>query len=234
MRDTDAARSYTDSAEAYVVKRYKLWEHWQPRYDYKHVKGARIAEILRETGGLPSVALELGVGPGGVAAALSRRGIKIVGIDLSPDALVKASEHCRSENVRLMRASGFALPFRDGSLALIYASQVLHLFGSAGRLMIMREAHRVLQPGGRFVFDMKNAWSHPYRFLTSSAERRRLNFPPHADIAGLLNESGFSAVVTRPGLLPTVRWARVPDIRVCRGLAHTTFFVATRPPDTGQ
>ena len=177
--------------ESYVVNRYRLWESWQPkRYGYKHLKGARIAQIIEDTGRIPPVAIELGVGPGGVAAALSKRGTHVIGIDLSPDALVKAKEHCRGLSVSLMRGSGFSLPFKDSSLPLVYASQVLHLFDSPGRLAIMSEVLRVLAPGGRFVFDLKNISSHPLRYFRSSRERRRRNFPSNTEIRGLLTESG--------------------------------------------
>ncbi|MGQ0734895.1 MAG: class I SAM-dependent methyltransferase [Acidobacteriota bacterium] len=216
----------SDSAEAYIVRRYKLWQRWAPHYDYKHVKGARIAEIIAETGGPVDTALEIGVGPGGIAAALSRRGTKVVGIDLSPHALALAQEHCESERVSLIRASGFFLPFRTASLRLVYASQVLHLFESDARLTLMREVHRVLAPGGLFLFDMKNPWSHPLRFLKSPSARRRRNFPSKVEIVQALGTAGFTSVATRPGVLPFFWLARVPNVGLFRVLAHTTFFLS--------
>ncbi len=220
----------TNEEEAYIVDRYRrLWQRWQPVYDYKHVKGARISEILDKSGGHGPLALELGVGPGGIAAALSRKGMKVVGIDLSADALARAKEHCQSDNVDLLRGSGFALPFRDRSLPLVYASQVLHLFDSTGREAIMSEVFRVLAPGGRFVFDMKNSMSHLFRVMRYSAHRRKKNFPPQAEILDLLAKTGFSAVTREAGVYPVVPAAMVPNLGLLRGLAHTTFFVAKRP-----
>jgi SAM-dependent methyltransferase len=220
--------STTKSAEAYIVNRYeRLWKDWQPEYGYKHVKGSRIAEIIAQTGGFPAVGLEVGVGPGGVAAALSRRGIRVIGIDLSSDALMKAKEHCRADRVSLMRGSGFSLPFRDASLPLVYASQVLHLFDAEGRRNMMAEVHRVLKPGGRFVFDMKNASSHLLRVARYSSERRKRNFPGQSEIVRLLKETGFSTIARRPGVLPVLHWERVPNLAIFRALAHTTFFIAT-------
>lgn len=217
----------TDSAEAYIVDRYKLWGAWQTRYGYKHTKGARLASIIKNTGGDTPIALEIGVGPGGVAAAISRTGIKVIGMDLSPDALVRAKEHCATERVALMRASGFAVPFADAALPLVYASQVLHLFNAPGRLAIMREAHRILRPGGRFVFDMKNMLSHPSRYFTSDVSRRQRNFPPVSEIMRLLREAGFSKVETMPGVLPLLG-ARVPNLGILSGIAHTRFYIAYR------
>jgi SAM-dependent methyltransferase len=222
--------STTRSAdETYIVNRYeRLWHDWKPQYDYKHLKGGRIAEILAATGGFAPVALELGVGPGGVAAALSRRGMKVIGIDLSSDALMKAKEHCRFDQVSLMRGSGFSLPFADKALPLVYASQVLHLFDASGRQSIMAEVHRVLQPGGRFVFDMKNASSHLLRVARYSADRRKRNFPRQSEILRLLGATGFTGVSRWPGVLPVLGSARLPNLALVRALAHTTFFVATR------
>jgi SAM-dependent methyltransferase len=216
--------------ETYIVDRYRLWRHkWQPaNYAYKHVKGARIAQILGETGGLAPMALEMGVGPGGVAAELSRRGMRVVGIDLSPDALARAKEHCREDDVHLLRASGFALPFADSSLDLIYASQVLHLFDRAGRLALMQEVHRVLRKGGRFVFDMKNIAPHAVRYFGSPASRRERNFPAKSELFELLRQSGYSTIDTRPGVLPRLGWVNIPNVALFRALAHTTFFVASR------
>jgi SAM-dependent methyltransferase len=218
----------TESAEAYVTERYRLWRTFSD-YDYKHRKGARIAQIIGETGGLADRALELGVGPGGIAATLSRHGVTVVGIDLSPDALEKAREHCRTERVALLRASGFQLPFRSGAFPLVYASQVLHLFESGLRLKLMEEAFRVLQPGGRFVFDLKNAWSHPWRYLRSNRERRRRNFPSATEIHDLLTRVGFTNVETLPGVLGGMTGPHLPNNLLLRRLAHTMFFVVRRP-----
>jgi len=220
----------SNQKESYIVDRYKLWDRWKPaNYSYKHVKGARIAQILEDTGGVAPLTLELGVGPGGVASEVSRHGAKVIGIDLSPDALALAKRYCARYNVNLMRASGFALPFVDRSLDLVYASQVLHLFDAVGRLALLKEAHRVLKPGGRFVFDMKNITSHPARYWTSKKEKRERNFPPTSQIMALLKNSGYSSVVTRPGVLPLYKAPRVPNLWLFRLLSHTTFFIAVRP-----
>jgi ubiquinone/menaquinone biosynthesis C-methylase UbiE len=221
----------TQSAESFVVQRYEqLWGRWdQSRYRYKHVKGARIARIIEQTGGFAPRTLEVGVGPGGIAVAISRRGTKVIGIDLSPTALRNASEHCRGESVSLLRGSAFSLPFQDHSLPLVYASQVLHLFDAAGRRAIMDEAYRVLQPGGRFIFDMKNAASHLLHVVRYKTERRQRNFPPQSEILDLLATTGFQAVSRWPGVLPVVGWSNVPNTAFMRRLSHTTFFVATRP-----
>ena len=221
----------TNREESHIVSRYKrLWPAWdKAAYDYKTSKGARLAQIIDETGGVPGIALEVGVGPGGVASEVSRNGTRVVGIDLSPDALMIARDYCKGKDVHLMRASGFSLPFRSGSLDVVYASQVLHLFDRSGRLELMKEAHRALKPGGRFLFDMKNIASHLVRYLGQTPARRQRSFPPRAELMGLLEDAGYRSIVRRPGVLPTVRWSSVPNLAIFRALAHTTFYVALRP-----
>ena len=122
--------SSSQSEEAYIKERYTRWRGQTVPFEYKKAKSTRLAQILRETGGLPPRALELGVGPGGIAGPLSRNGLQVVGIDLSPEALERAREYCRNDRVLLLRGSGFGLPFRDNTFPLVYASQVLHLFDS--------------------------------------------------------------------------------------------------------
>ena len=197
-------------------------------FAYKHTKSVRLAQILDETGGLTSLALELGVGPGGIAGPISRRGMRVVGIDLSQEALDRATEYCRDDDVVLLRGSGFALPFRDASLPLVYASQVLHLFDDDGRLRLMSEVKRVLRPGARFVFDLKNVGSHPIRYWRSPARRRRRNFPTTRQIQTLLARAGFTHVDVRPGVMPGLGAIQVPNVGVFRAVTHTRFFIARK------
>ena len=213
--------------EPLLQQRYKNRQDWPDNYRYKDTKGARIARLIRE-GGVPSVALEIGVGRGGVAVAVSRRGVPIIGLELSPDILQHARAHAQGENVRLLQGSGFSLPFLSNSLPLVYASQVLHLFDTPSRLSLMREVHRVLEPGGRFVFDMKNLPMHVLRYLASNAAKRRRNYPSKSEVASMLREAGFESVVRKPGVLPLLSWDAVPNIPLVRAMTHTTFFIATR------
>ena len=197
-------------------------------FAYKHTKSIRLAHILDQTGGLPSLALELGVGPGGIAAPISQRGPRVIGVDLSAEALERASAYCRLHRVILLRASGFDLPFRDASFPLVYASQVLHLFDNDARLHLMGEVRRVLRAGGRFVFDLKNAASHQVRYWGSSPRRRHRNFPTTREINVLLRRAGFVGIELRPGVMPAVGAVRVPNLALFRAIAHTRFFISRK------
>jgi len=221
-------KSTTHSDEVRLSSRYEKRKDWTDNYGYKTIKGSRFVELIKESGGVPRLAVEIGVGRAGIASTVAAAGARVFGLDLSADILRLAKPHAQARNVGLLRASGFALPFQTGSLPLIYASQVLHLFDSASRLVVMREAHRVLQPGGRFIFDMKNVSTHLVRYLRYSPERPRRSYPSHSEIVALLPEASFGPPDIRPGVLPLLKWTRVPNTGLFRTLAHTTFFVARR------
>lgn len=216
------------SEETYIRQRYTRWRDMAVPFDYKEVKSTRLAQILRETGGLAPRALELGVGPGGIAGPLSRNGMQIVGIDLSPEALERAREYCRRDRVSLLRGSGFSLPFQDESFPIVYASQVLHLFDDAGRLRLMQEVRRVLRPGGRFIFDLKNVLSHPLRYWGSKPARRRRNFPNTTQVRSMLYQADFADVDIRAGVMPGLGAIELPNMRILQAIAHTRFFIARR------
>lgn len=216
----------TRADEDLLSGRYKDRQDWPDNYRYKDVKGARYAQVMRESGGLPALALEIGVGRGGVAVAVSRQGPSVIGVELSPDILKKAHAYARDTRVKLLQGSGFALPIRNGSLPLVYASQVLHLFDSPSRRAVMDEAFRVLSPGGRFLFDMKNIPMHIRGYLSSSPEKRKRNYPPEAELRSQLRDAGFSNVTIKAGVMPWFGWTNVPGF--LRPITHTSFYVATR------
>ena len=225
-RSTPAAQDI-GRLEHSMVGRYKMWAGFS-RFGYKHAKGNRIARIIEESGGVPRLTLEVGVGPGGVASAVSRHGTSVVGVDLSPDALKTAKEHCRDVEVFLARASGFALPFRTATFDLAYCSQVMHLFEGDARVRLMYELARVVRPGGRFIFDMKNIASHPLQYATAPAHKKRTAYPSDGELRDVMRGAGFDLMGIWPGLLPRVSSAAVPNVALFRAIAHTRFYVAQR------
>ncbi len=105
----------------------------------------RFAAGVREGGAV----LDVGCGPGQVARLLRDRGLAVCGIDLSEQMIAEAGK--RSSDIEFERGDFMKLARRDASVAAIvgfYA--VIHL----GRDSIgdaIREAYRVLEPGGRLL-----------------------------------------------------------------------------------
>jgi SAM-dependent methyltransferase len=91
--------------------------------------------------------LDLGCGSGAFAAELQRRGLSVVGLDLSRRLLRRG--RATSPGVRFVAGDAEQLPFRAGTFAGVLLSGVVHHLPNPERLA--RETHRVLRPGGRFL-----------------------------------------------------------------------------------
>lgn len=100
--------------------------------------------------------LDVASGPGYLSAAAAARGARVTGIDFS-DAMV-ALARGTYPGVRFERGSAEALPYRDGAFDAVTMSFVLGHLGDPARAL--REARRVLRPGGRIAVSW---WMPPDR-----------------------------------------------------------------------
>jgi SAM-dependent methyltransferase len=109
-----------------------------------------VAELL--AGGRPRAILDLACGAGRHTETLRRRGYRALGVDLSLVLLLEG------ERLPRVRADMCCLPFAAGSF-----DWVLNFFTSFGyferereNFQVLEEVTRVLEPGGRFLFDLMN------------------------------------------------------------------------------
>ncbi|MCS0637377.1 class I SAM-dependent methyltransferase [Streptomyces sp. LP05-1] len=101
--------------------------------------------------------LEIGAGAAQCSRWLAARGARPVALDLSHRQLQHALRI--GGGVPLVEADAGALPFRDGSFDLACSAYGALPF-VADQVGVMREVHRVLRPGGRWVFSV----THPIRW----------------------------------------------------------------------
>jgi trans-aconitate methyltransferase len=92
--------------------------------------------------------LDLGCGDGQLTVRLMESGAGVRGVDAS-EQMVKAA---RARGVMADAANAEALPFPDGSFDAVFSNAALHWVRDQDAMM--REVHRVLRPGGRFVAEM--------------------------------------------------------------------------------
>jgi arsenite methyltransferase len=101
------------------------------------------------------IVLDLGSG-GGIDVLLSARRVgptgKAYGLDMTDEMLALARENQRKagvENVEFLKGEIESIPLPDNSVDVIISNCVINL--SADKQKVLREAFRVLRPGGRFA-----------------------------------------------------------------------------------
>ncbi len=110
-----------------------------------------IAELERAGDGRALDVLEVGCGAGLIANPVAAAGHRVFGADVSAGALEVARRHDATRSVRYERMDAAALDFDDGSFDAVLAMDFLEHVGDPAA--IVREAARVLRPGGRLLFN---------------------------------------------------------------------------------
>lgn len=101
---------------------------------------------------------EIGCGIGTDLVRFARGGARTIGVDVSETAVRLAQRnfdvHGLTGRRRLLLADGARLPVASGSIDVVYAHGVLQYAADPGA--IVREARRVLRPGGLAIFMVYN------------------------------------------------------------------------------
>jgi SAM-dependent methyltransferase len=124
-----------DDFEAHARARYALEPYI---FDFAGFKNARGLKVL-----------EIGVGMGADYLEWLKAGARALGVDFSAASIEKARRRCElaGYHPELRVADAENLPFSDGSFDIVYSYGVMH--HSPNTQQCVREAWRVLKPGGR-------------------------------------------------------------------------------------
>ncbi|HEU0302077.1 MAG TPA: class I SAM-dependent methyltransferase [Longimicrobium sp.] len=150
-------------------------KHWRlPFYDLiAKVFGADAARVLlaEQAAVKPGDrVLEIGCGTGSLLLLLKgmQPAAQVVGLDPDPNALAMARRKAQKAGVELALDQGYAdeLPYPDASFDGVASSFMFHHLPREVKEKALREAGRVLKPGGRFhMADLAGPESHTRGFL---------------------------------------------------------------------
>ena len=194
-------------------------------YDEAEKSGLPATAVLASLGcGNPTALIELKPGEtvldlgsgGGIDVLLSARRVgpmgKAYGLDMTDDMLALARENQRqagAENVEFLKGEIENIPLPEGSVDVVISNCVINL--SADKDRVLREAFRVLKPGGRFaVSDVVARGEVP-------AEVRRSMELWVGCIAGALEETEYMTKLAKAGFTRiTVEPTRVYNVEDAR------------------
>jgi ubiquinone/menaquinone biosynthesis C-methylase UbiE len=189
-----------------------FFDAWSRVYDlspvqlavYRPVQTAVVAALRRRR--LHRL-LDVGCGTGLLADRLwhELRSTSVFGLDFSAGML----EHARARNraLPLVRGDGARLPFRDGSLDAIVATESFHWFPDPDSTLL--EFRRVLRPSGRLLLALVNprlGLTGRLAFQASRLVGQPFHWPTASELAGRLKRAGFRVerqdrVVRFPGVI---------------------------------
>ncbi len=210
------------------------WWDTRGRFAMLHWINAARAELVPPAAREGSVLVDVACGGGLLAPHVAGKGHRHVGVELSPTASATAREH----GVDVVRGDAQRLPLADGVADVVVAGEVLeHVPDLAAAV---REACRVLRPGGTLVVDTIAAtWFGRFSSITvgervPGGPPKRLHDPAlYVDrqrLVRLAADGGVRLTLNglRPSLPDYVRWlaGRRPDVRMLRNGPTSGLFQA--------
>ena len=110
------------------------------------------ALVLDVVGGDPGPLVDLGCGAGLVTLPLVASGRRVVGVDFNAKACRRAGRN----GLAAVRGDAFRTPLADGAADVVLNVGFAQQYGAEALDRLLREAARVLRPGGRLVIVWAN------------------------------------------------------------------------------
>jgi 2-polyprenyl-6-hydroxyphenyl methylase/3-demethylubiquinone-9 3-methyltransferase len=179
-------------------------EWWRPGgvFAALHWLAAARARLVPPAARDGATLVDVGCGAGLLAPHVAGKGYRLVGVDLVPSALAQAAAH----GVRPVVGDATALPLPDRCADVVVAGEILeHVTDLAAAV---REACRVLRPGGLLVLDTLNATALS-RFVTITLAELLPRVPKGIhDPALYVDPAELTAMCARHGVRLRVRGIR--------------------------
>lgn len=149
-----------------------LMDHWDRFWASRtsandfYPQHERIERAMRDIGPWKDcVVVEVGCGAGSAGTFLREMGARPVLLDGSQASMDKCRQrYPTGSGVDLIRGDAFRLPFKDGSVSLVFHQGLIEHFSDDRAQAILQENLRVLKPGGWLIVDVPQA-IHPESFF---------------------------------------------------------------------
>ena len=143
-------------AGAHELLRRAVAKHYEARWPELFEPGV-VDPVVRFLAGLAGTgaALELGIGTGRIAIPLSRRGVRVHGIDLSPDMVVQLRAKAGTDDIGVT-IGDFATTRVAGTFRLAYLvrNTITNLTTQDDQVACFGNVAAHLEPGGCFVIEV--------------------------------------------------------------------------------
>lgn len=165
------------------------------------ITGQAVPELIKMGNiGSGTSVLEIGSGPGHIANMLSNVGASVRGIDFSANMVEVARR--RYPEIAFEQADAEQLPFDQSSFDVVVANFVVHHL--ARPETVFKEVHRVLRPGGKFVFAVWGAaeeQSSIGAFFGAVEAHHDLDELPQGPLFGVIGQEVFGPLLSSAALV---------------------------------
>ncbi|MBI3992051.1 MAG: methyltransferase domain-containing protein [Candidatus Lambdaproteobacteria bacterium] len=181
--------------------------------DAFHIRGRAATLELGQLAGIAagSSVLDVGCGLGGSARHLATTfGCRVTGLDLIPAYVQTAARLTEllgmQAQVTFREGSALEMPFPDGSFDLVWSEHVQ--MNIADKAALLRQIHRVLKPGGRFVFHeiLQGSGGEPYFPAPWASDASQSVLIDPAGYRALLEGAGFAVLTWDDKTEESLEW----------------------------
>ncbi len=133
---------------------------------------AKVRELLDLTDNLsapPGAVVDVGCGIGLTEKFLSPHFSSLTGCDISIEMLRQAQDG-KPDNCTFLQSSGLFLPFKQGSVGILFSFSLFHHVPRERHGEMMREMSRILRPGGLLVICEHNPYNPLTRLVVKTCE----------------------------------------------------------------
>jgi ArsR family transcriptional regulator len=181
------------AAQAYFQRHAAEWD----RIRALHVSESTVEAALKEAlgGRRPRLLLDLGTGTGRMLELFAKDYERGVGIDINPSMLAYARGRLEAAGIThavVRHGDLYDVALADGAADAVVMHQVLHFLAEPAQAI--REAARVLAPGGRLV--IADFAPHTLEFLRDTHAHERLGFAAN-QVAEWLADAGLKTAAIR-------------------------------------